>query len=432
MKMVPKTKIILIASFCLNAVLAAAWFANRSNDPVVAQSDPDTATTATPAKKTPDNPRVETVLVDRERPMDWTSVESADYLEYIANLRAVGCPEETVRDIIIADVNKLYASKIAALYPAPKDFKFWRVEDRLARNEDRERDAKRRELGEEKRLLIRELLGIDYDEELARLSGRPTEDDLRYGFLSPEKQEQTKALREKYRAMERALFTDGNLTSENRAKFMALRAEGDAALVALLGPADYEQYQFRNSSTARNMRENLTGFQPTEEEFKQIFQVRKAYDDLYASSRDGRDAAADQERKAAQQKLEDQLKSVLGVDRFNDYQLSQDGRFRESLDFAQRYNLPRETAATVYQVRIASEHERKRIQNDASLTAEARTAALAGLSQDARAALGQTLGQDVLANYIPRAGGWLNQISSQGNSTDRGNRGGDGGRRNGR
>jgi len=42
---------------------------------------------------------------------NWESVESPDYKQYIANLRSVGCPEETIRDIIRADVNTLYEEK---------------------------------------------------------------------------------------------------------------------------------------------------------------------------------------------------------------------------------------------------------------------------------------------------------------------------------
>src|SRR3989442_5976353 len=37
----------------------------------------------------------------------WGQLESTDYRIYIGNLRAVGCPEETVRDIIVAEINKL-------------------------------------------------------------------------------------------------------------------------------------------------------------------------------------------------------------------------------------------------------------------------------------------------------------------------------------
>ena len=45
------------------------------------------------------------------KPFHWSQIESADYRTYIANLRAIGCPEQTIRDIITADVDSLYAAR---------------------------------------------------------------------------------------------------------------------------------------------------------------------------------------------------------------------------------------------------------------------------------------------------------------------------------
>src|SRR6266436_2371542 len=51
--------------------------------------------------------------------LDWRSIESEDYRAYIKNLREIKCPEETIRDIIIADVNKLFARRRARIqFPA--------------------------------------------------------------------------------------------------------------------------------------------------------------------------------------------------------------------------------------------------------------------------------------------------------------------------
>src|SRR5438094_8605532 len=36
----------------------------------------------------------------------WSQIESADYPAYVANLRAIGAPEKTIRDIILADLEK--------------------------------------------------------------------------------------------------------------------------------------------------------------------------------------------------------------------------------------------------------------------------------------------------------------------------------------
>jgi hypothetical protein len=44
-------------------------------------------------------------------PFRWSQLESTNYLTYIANLRAIGCPAQTVRDLIVADVDSLYAPK---------------------------------------------------------------------------------------------------------------------------------------------------------------------------------------------------------------------------------------------------------------------------------------------------------------------------------
>ena len=41
----------------------------------------------------------------------WRDVESEDYRQYVQNLRRLGCPEATVDDIAIADVNALFLNR---------------------------------------------------------------------------------------------------------------------------------------------------------------------------------------------------------------------------------------------------------------------------------------------------------------------------------
>src|SRR5436190_12514320 len=45
----------------------------------------------------------------------WKMIEASNYENYVRNLRAVGCPEKTVRDIILAEIQKTYAVKCAAV-----------------------------------------------------------------------------------------------------------------------------------------------------------------------------------------------------------------------------------------------------------------------------------------------------------------------------
>jgi hypothetical protein len=46
-----------------------------------------------------------------ERTFNWSELESENYRTYITNLRRIGCPEQTIRDIITADVASLYGSR---------------------------------------------------------------------------------------------------------------------------------------------------------------------------------------------------------------------------------------------------------------------------------------------------------------------------------
>ena len=421
-----KARILVVVSFGLNIVLLAGWWMGRPTPQTNLAKEPATnKVAAAHAKEKNSKTATRTVTVVQDKDLDWASVESEDYRKYIENLRAIGCPEETIRDIIIADINKLYASKIAALYPTSREMKFWRVNDRTARNEEKDRDKKRHELVQEKHELIKELLGIDYEAELARNSGRPTDDDWRYGFLSPEKQEQAKVLHDKYREMERDLFKDGGgWTPENRAKYAALRAQREAEMVKVLG-SDYEEYELRNSWTGRHMRDDLAAFQPNEDEFRKVFQLRKSFDDQWAFTRDGSDDTVREQRKQAQQQYEDQLKGMLGEDRFREYQLSQDERYRDIYDFAQRNDLPRQMADAVYGVRLAAEQEKQRIQTDPNLTPDAQKQALQDLVLQTGTALANTLGKDKFANYTAQDGRWLARLDrpSDGGGDGRGSHG---------
>src|SRR2546423_14159015 len=95
----------LIISLGLNLLLAGGWVASR-------RSHHDSAVNLSVANANDANSSfVKTHVVVRRQNFTWEEVESADYVTYIKNLRAIGCPENTIRDIIVADVNQLYAHR---------------------------------------------------------------------------------------------------------------------------------------------------------------------------------------------------------------------------------------------------------------------------------------------------------------------------------
>jgi hypothetical protein len=57
-------------------------------------------------------PSAPAVMAPKPEPFRWSQLEATDYPTYVANLRAIGCPEQTLRDIITADVDEaIYAPK---------------------------------------------------------------------------------------------------------------------------------------------------------------------------------------------------------------------------------------------------------------------------------------------------------------------------------
>src|SRR5262245_2543162 len=94
-----------LVSLAANLLLALGWFiSTRHASELRSNQSAGNPALGQPAK---------TNFVVRRQVFSWRQIESLDYPSYIMNLRDIGCPEQTIRDIIIADVNALYSLKRA-------------------------------------------------------------------------------------------------------------------------------------------------------------------------------------------------------------------------------------------------------------------------------------------------------------------------------
>src|SRR5205823_1153970 len=77
-------------------------------------------------KSAPPAPVIEVTpaVVEVNEPFSWAQVESTDYRVFIANLRGIGCPEQTVRDVVIADMDELFSARVKELVDGVTD-QFW-------------------------------------------------------------------------------------------------------------------------------------------------------------------------------------------------------------------------------------------------------------------------------------------------------------------
>lgn len=218
---------------------------------------------------------------------DWRQVESEDYRTYVKNLRAIGCPEQTIRDIVSADVRQAFAAQRAEVMAERfRDFKYWKADagEAAARTA---LESRQREVDETMRAAVRELLGADGAALPTHAEWQQAAWSQQLGFLPPDKREQTQALLGQYAEVDRQIqnLSGGQRTPENpeeRLRVLEAYERKKIGLQALLTPDEYELVELTGSWTANNLRRAMTKFQPTEEEFRAIFREWRQQDENLA------------------------------------------------------------------------------------------------------------------------------------------------------
>ena len=337
----------------------------------------------------------------------WRLLEAADFKRYIANLRDVACPEQTIQDIIIAEVNKLYASKEAALRLRPEHLKPWEyfgVSQRA--NLDRQREY--RQLMREKRALLKELLGIDVPQEMptmlsSRIDSRYEE---AYAKLPEHKRDAVRDLEERLWDQQQALEqrTLGFWEPEDIEARRKLQKDYRDALAQALTPDELLDYRLATSSTARNLRSELSAFSANEQEFRELFKLRQQLDDSM-SSLEGNNPEANRKRGEAHQQMELQIKGMLGEQRYADYQRSRDWQYRNLSRLTQESGLPAETAVKAYDMNRFAMEEANRVRSLPDLTREQRDEMLKQMQAEFDNTMGQLLGKDIYTRYQQNYGG---------------------------
>lgn len=169
----------------------------------------------------------------------WSQLESSDYRTYIANLRSVGCPEQTIRDIISADVDSLYATRREQFEKAVSQEKLKTLRD-------------------EEAFVIASLLGSSGPPALELRTrtgqGEPTSlsvplvfhDTERTSRLTEQQLQVIQALRQRFQAEVGAQPQD-TLDPNYKQRWEAARRDTDDLLQAMLGSEFYLEQELQAS-----------------------------------------------------------------------------------------------------------------------------------------------------------------------------------------
>lgn len=361
-------RMLIVAAAAL--VTALAWTARRGQSmpaTAIATESPapaNSGSTQTFVRRTSENP--ESVAAPEWK---WSSIESEDYRKYVANLRSIGCPERTIRDIILADLNKLYAAKEAPFKdPTPSPTAPWdysvtgtgtmssRTADATARKAAYERRKKLREVELEKAAVLKELLG--YTLPLPPLRGWTNRNYDRYetalNALPPEKRERTREILEQYWAVSDAI-TDSFGTKRPPESFEQLKRANEQrreSMLSVLSHEELDDFEMRASNTAQRLSTQLAGLNVSEEEFKAIYKARAEVEDPLGGNIPLAQLVVTDPNLIAQKTTEAEalLKSTLGEERYANYEKSQDSNWQTLDKLKSRFELPEEAIEKAYEL----------------------------------------------------------------------------------
>lgn len=401
-------KVLLGVSMVLNLALAGGYFLRSP----VPQSSPPSSAAPGIAISTAGGTRMDrktrTISSNVVQTIDWRHVESEDYKKYIANLRSIGCPEETLRDIITADVNKLFESRRKALQKPKEPFKFWKGGNPFAGLAfDEESVKQQQELAREKRALLKELLGIELEEKPNLMAAfNPFESML--DFLPSEKQNKVMETLQTYQAKIMKSMDGGADGMKNMRK---VQKELDAELGKIMSPQEKEDYDLRLSETAMMMRMQMGSFDSSEQEFRDLFKLRKQFDDEHGPFNSATEKVDRDKYVAAQKELDEQIKQTLGEERHKEYKLAQSPTYQGLVKFAEREGMPREVAGKVYEMKKAAETQIKTLNANTALSDEQRQSARQAIQSETERAVGETMGAK-FESYRNSSGNWIKRLGS--------------------
>ncbi len=357
----------------------------------------------------------ETVNSDQNEGVDWRRIESDDYKAYIANLRAIGCPEDTIAVIIAADLNKLYRSKLAHLRP-PEDgrFKYWQSDMRSHWTRNPEYHRAMQEAFKEQRELFKELLGMDYMRTMSRISGWGwEEEDSFYKSLAEGKREQLSEVTMKFQELssEIHLKARGYMDEDDQKALRKIEEEKEAALAKILSPEELFEYQVRTSDTLRSMQWNeLQGFEVNEEEYRAIARAKLAEQKLGSTHSETGEKLSSEERSKRRKEIDEALRAALGEERFAEFQLNQNYEYRQAVEITQKLNLDRAVARQVYDMRGDVQKAANKVRSDSSLSTEERKEKLLAIQAETERTITGMLGEKGFKAY-KRHAWWVRELS---------------------
>jgi hypothetical protein len=320
------------------------------------------------------------------RTFTWKDVVLPEYTNYLAALRAAGCPEAHVRQIAVSDVNEFFDQQ--RLHEATQyDFEWWKpippsraylagassADSRL----DRLRAA-----------YFSRFLGSQWTE---FVKVPPLSSSLVFHLTGPvlgalplarfsAAVEICEASEKRMREYQAGRFSQGepiDLAEEAR-----LRHQTRTELSRVLTPEEMEEFLLRNSHNAETLRQVLQPFSPSREEFRRIFGVLDPVQHRMQSEYGSEAALSARQRDEYERQCHRAVQEVLPPERFYAYLAAVDACFRRAQVDVQKAGLDTAARARLWEFYRAQSARRGQVLRDANRTPEERSQAILAIAAE--------------------------------------------------
>ena len=361
----------------------------------------------------------ERIVREVER-LRWSQIESDDYKEYIKNLRDIGCPEETIRNLVKQDLDKYYDQRKAdILSKSPARKEFWKSGNPSSLGRpSASASSQMAQLDREKNEVLGELFNpsglaaINRPGPLARARSQ-AKSGYAMDFIPEETKAQLNTLEQEYGSQLLKKMAQGASDAQDMAEIRQLRQDRDSSIANMLTPEQKMEYDLRKSPTAANMRLQMDGFDPSEDEFRDIFGARKAFDDEHGVVPGASISAGDMEaRQFAEQEMNDQIHTSLGDDRYQDYLRQTDYDYKSIAKITERQGLGENISAQVYDMKGGAEELAREIRMNTGLSIEERQMQLGQIRNVTSRSIESLIGGQGAVALQGQAGGrnWRNNL----------------------
>lgn len=385
----------LVVSLTLNLGLAL-WLlrpAPQRAPEIATTSTPQSAITTMPPAQGGTSNAANSPLLSAP-PFDWRLIESPDYRQYVVNLRAVGCPEQTIQDIIVADLNQLYAARARAILGDQPIPEFWQKR-RAGESASQNQIERLKALESKKQSVFEQVCGVRiHDQELFNtLLLVPDSGRANLAFLPEDKREAA------YRALRDANLAGVSRSERTPEEVQRDQEREDSALSGILSPEELEEYRMRANPVAEDLRGYLPYFDSTPEEFKALVKLREEMQSATNATNDPYVRLAEEAAAFAR---------IVGETRGQEYARKADIFYVWARKAAERYGLPEDAPDRAWEIKRDAIAAVQQIHADTTLTAEERRRQLEVLHSTTEGKLVEALG--VKGATVARRGDWWLQF----------------------